>query len=85
MEQLLSRIYGSEETNGPVAQAMQEAEEAVEELKVGSQPVELSPQTAYIRRLQHQIAERYHLMSRSVGKEPQRRVTIFKGNNNSST
>ncbi|MDP3880097.1 MAG: R3H domain-containing nucleic acid-binding protein, partial [Dehalococcoidales bacterium] len=38
-----------------------------------------SPQSAYIRRLQHLIAERNELASRSSGKEPLRRVRIYKG------
>ena len=58
--------------------ALGEAEEAVNQVKGGGEAVELSPQSAYIRRLQHLIAERNDLSSRSIGKEPQRRVTIFK-------
>jgi predicted RNA-binding protein Jag len=38
--------------------------------------VELTPQNAYIRRLQHQMAQRYNLTSRSEGREPYRRVMI---------
>jgi hypothetical protein len=41
--------------------------------------VELSPQRAYIRRLQHEIAQRYNLSSRSLGREPERRVRILPG------
>ena len=41
--------------------------------------VELSPQVSYVRRLQHKVAERYNLSSRSRGKEPQRRVEILPG------
>jgi predicted RNA-binding protein Jag len=40
--------------------------------------IELSPQTSYIRRMQHQLAERYRLQSRSTGLEPNRRVRIYK-------
>ena len=58
--------------------ALGEAEEAVEQEKNGRQAVELSPQNAYIRRLQHLIAERSSLASRSLGKDPNRRVRIFK-------
>jgi predicted RNA-binding protein Jag len=43
----------------------------------GSEPVELSPQNAYIRRLQHQMAERANLVSRSRGREPYRRVRLY--------
>ena len=40
--------------------------------------VELTPQNAYIRRLQHQMAQRYNLTSRSRGREPYRRVRIYR-------
>ena len=39
---------------------------------------ELPPANAHIRRLQHQMATRYNLISRSRGKEPFRRVKIFR-------
>ena len=42
-------------------------------------PIELSPQNAYIRRLQHMLAQRYNLTSRSMGQEPHRRVRILPG------
>ena len=42
-----------------------------------SEAVELSPQNAYIRRLQHQMAERANLVSRSRGREPFRRVRLY--------
>ncbi len=58
--------------------AMREAEEAVYQLLLDSQPVELSPQSSYVRRQQHQLAERYRLQSRSTGLEPNRRVKIYK-------
>ena len=60
--------------------ALTEAEEAVEQIKNGNEgEVELSPQSAYIRRLQHLIAERNEMASRSEGKGPNRRVKIYKG------
>ncbi len=60
--------------------AIQEAEEAIEEI-LNSEPgdlnsTELAPQNAYIRRLQHQVAEKYRMVSDSVGIEPTRRVRI---------
>jgi predicted RNA-binding protein Jag len=39
--------------------------------------VALAPQNAYVRRIQHQIANRYNLESRSFGKEPYRRVQLY--------
>jgi R3H domain-containing protein len=58
--------------------ALREAEEAVYKVMLHHKPVELSPQSSYIRRLQHQLAEKYHLESRSTGIEPNRRVRMFK-------
>jgi len=59
-------------------EALQEAEDAsVDVLNRGQPAVELTPQNAYIRRLQHQVAERYNLGSRSSGREPYRRVMIY--------
>jgi stage III sporulation protein SpoIIIAA len=60
--------------------ALREAEEAVYQVLLTSRAIELSPQTSYIRRMQHQLAERYRLQSRSTGLEPNRRVKIFKTN-----
>ena len=58
--------------------ALQEAEDAVHDVLNSEEPkIELTPQNAYIRRLQHQIADRYNLSSRSTGREPHRRVMIF--------
>jgi stage III sporulation protein SpoIIIAA len=58
--------------------ALQEAEQAVEQVKDGENIVELSPQGSYIRRLQHMIAERSDLNSHSLGQGNNRRVRIFK-------
>jgi hypothetical protein len=59
--------------------ALREAEEAANKLRESQEEtVELSPQSAYIRRLQHLIAERSKLSSKSTGKEPNRRVRIYK-------
>ncbi len=60
--------------------ALAEAEAAVEQVKNGNEgEVELSPQSAYIRRLQHLIAERNEMSSSSAGRDPNRRVRIYKG------
>lgn len=59
--------------------AIHEAEEAIAQVKSSHIPVELSPQGAYIRRFQHIIAEKEHLSSHSLGKEPHRRVRISRG------
>ncbi|MDQ2679834.1 MAG: AAA family ATPase [Candidatus Eremiobacteraeota bacterium] len=58
--------------------AIREAEEAVYQVLLDSKAIELSPQTSYVRRVQHQLAEKYRLHSRSTGLEPNRRVRIYK-------
>jgi stage III sporulation protein SpoIIIAA len=69
--------YAGAESGPHVTYAMQEAEDAITNvLNGGGGEVELSPQNAYIRRLQHQMAQRYNLSSRSHGREPQRRVVV---------
>jgi stage III sporulation protein SpoIIIAA len=57
--------------------ALREVEEAISEVLSAAQPVELSPQNSYVRRLQHQLVQRYGLASESRGEEPFRRVVIF--------
>lgn len=58
--------------------ARRDVEEGVEKVMQVGEPVELLPQSAYIRRLQHQLVEQYCLASESVGTEPYRRVRITK-------
>ena len=59
-----------------VDSAMDEAMSAIRQVKNGKPAVELSPQNAFIRRLQHLLAERHEVSSMSTGKEPSRRVKI---------
>jgi hypothetical protein len=61
----------------PVSSAMFEAEEAINQVMDRGDAIELRPQAPYIRRLQHQLAERYNLGSRSRGREPHRHVEIY--------
>jgi len=84
IRQFLSTLYPSDsaidstDRADSLKVALNEAQEAVNLVKNGKGTVELSPQSAYIRRLQHLIAERNDLSSKSSGKEPQRRVRIYK-------
>ncbi len=78
MEQCIVSMRG-ERGQDPVLSALQEAEEAIGDIMKGRRSAELSPQNAYIRRLQHMLAQRYNLSSRSLGQEPQRRVRILPG------
>ena len=56
--------------------ALAEAAAAIREVKTTLRPVEISPQNAYLRRLQHQLVAENALSARSTGKEPQRRLRI---------
>jgi len=64
---------------GPEDHALDEAREAIEAVANGQKDeVELAPQNAYARRLQHELAEKAGLSSRSTGHDPVRRVQIYK-------
>jgi hypothetical protein len=77
MEQTLRLVFDRGERRSNDASAMREAEVAIREVLEQSQPVELTPQNNYLRRLQHQLAERYGLSTESKGVEPHRRVVIY--------
>ena len=81
MEQGLLSMQQRQPASGdggaPMTTAMQETEDAITDVLNGEDAtVELTPQNAYIRRLQHEMAQRYNLTSRSQGREPYRRVRI---------
>ncbi|MBI3911592.1 MAG: AAA family ATPase [Armatimonadetes bacterium] len=78
IEGVLKEMFGLQDVSEE-EMALREAREAIERVIDYGEPVELMPQNAYIRRLQHQIAEQYNLVSASVGAEPRRRVRIAKG------
>ena len=79
MEQCLLSMQEAGHSADPTTRALEEAEDAALEVSRNEQPLELAPQNAYVRRLQHQLAERYNLSSHSLGREPYRRVRIFHG------
>ena len=78
MVSYLADIFGLEVAVDPTAEAMAETREAIAQILSGARSsVELSPQSSYIRRLQHEMARQANLISRSKGKEPRRRVRIY--------
>ncbi|MGI9062134.1 MAG: R3H domain-containing nucleic acid-binding protein [Ktedonobacteraceae bacterium] len=67
------------DSDDSTTRALLETEDAIHQvLNKDLITAELAPANAYIRRLQHQMATRYNLTSRSRGKEPYRRVKIFR-------
>ncbi len=78
MQQALMALSNGSRAD-PVLDAMTEAEDAIHSVIASDRAVELAPQSAYIRRLQHELAQRFNLTSQSRGREPQRRVRILPG------
>jgi len=79
VERTLRLIFGISRTPEEEL-AIREAESAVQIVLEEHRPVELTPVGPHLRKLQHQVAERYHLPSESIGREPRRRVVIYPNN-----
>jgi R3H domain len=81
----LARVYGVDapgdttaDTSDDNEPAMQDVLEGIEQMQRTGNDVELTPQNAYVRRLQHQLVEQHALSARSTGDEPNRRLVILK-------
>lgn len=59
-------------------ETLQRTQKAIKTVLDGERWVELDPASSYIRRLQHQMARQANLLSYSHGKEPHRRVRIYR-------
>jgi hypothetical protein len=77
MESFLRHAFHLGRDDGDEAAALTEVEHAVEEVREHDHPVELAPRNRYLRRLQHELAERHRLGSESRGTEPHRRVVLY--------
>jgi stage III sporulation protein SpoIIIAA len=83
IENALVDLFGLTARADPADSAVRETREAIEQILTGSRAmVELSPQGPAIRRQQHELARQASLLSLSRGKEPHRRVRIFRHNGN---
>jgi len=79
IENCLVDLFGLEARPDPFDLAMAEAEQAIRDILLGKRHmVELSPQEAYLRRRQHEMAREANLISQSRGREPRRRVRIYR-------
>ncbi|MCC6614394.1 MAG: AAA family ATPase [Anaerolineae bacterium] len=81
MENFIADMFNLEaaddDIGDPFEDAMREARAAIMRVQGGnSQFVDLTPQDAHIRRIQHQMARKARLESESYGEEPERRVRI---------
>lgn len=82
MQQFLGDVFNLDAApthqDTPQDPAMHETQQAINAVLNGERWVELPPATAYVRRLQHEMARSANLTSHSYGKEPNRRVRIFR-------
>jgi len=79
MESCLADIFSlSADETDPTSIAVRETQDAIRKVLSGTRSIELSPQTASIRREQHQMARQANLVSHSLGREPYRRVRIYR-------
>ena len=59
--------------------AINEAQQAINRIRAGEDYINLKPQASQVRKRQHQLARRAQMQSASVGDEPRRFVTIYRG------
>jgi hypothetical protein len=81
MEDFLSDLFNLQEPridNADMQEALDQTQQAIQSILDGARSVDLPPASAYLRRLQHQLARQANLVSHSYGKEPRRRVRIFR-------
>jgi hypothetical protein len=80
MQQFLMDLFNLYDGQGDpgLESVLQETRSAIDAVMNGERWVELSPATSTIRRLQHQMVRDAELVSHSYGKEPNRRVRIYR-------
>jgi stage III sporulation protein SpoIIIAA len=81
IEQLLADIFNL--TFSPASQAdsddfTSQTQMAIQTVLNGERYIDLEPASAQVRRMQHEMARQAHLVSHSYGKEPNRRVRIYR-------
>lgn len=74
----LFNLYADEGGEAGMETALQETRAAISAVMNGERWVELQPAASSIRRVQHQMAREANLVSHSYGKEPNRRVRIYR-------
>jgi hypothetical protein len=81
MEQFMADIFNLDDNSGSSVMmdvTVQQTQAAINAVMNGERYVDLPPAAATIRRLQHELAKQNQLVSQSYGKEPYRRVRIFR-------
>jgi len=79
VDNFITDVFGltGDETD-PYSVAMRDVQDAISRVSTGTRSVDLNPQPPHIRRMQHEIIRDAQLISHSYGREPYRRVRIFR-------
>ena len=79
IEDFLADLFGLELTpRDPFEEAMRETHSAIERVRNGDSPVDLSPQAPHVRRRQHELVRQANLVSHSYGNGLQRHLRIYR-------
>jgi predicted RNA-binding protein Jag len=81
MEQFLTDLFSlpaEEPLINPEEDYAQATQAAIQAVLNGERWVDLPPANSTVRRLQHEMARQAQLVSHSYGKDPYRRVRIFR-------
>ena len=81
IEQSLAEIYNLSEASGKntdMEEINAQTRAAIETVRNGQRWVDLAPATPRVRHMQHEIIRDAELVSHSYGKEPNRRVRVFR-------
>ena len=83
MENFLIEWFRLDVHADPTERALQEVDQAIRKVLKGRARVDLAVQPAHLRRKQHEIARQHNVSSRSFGKDPRRRVRIYRAGDKS--
>lgn len=80
MERFLKDVFNLKDSSlsQDEEEALEQTQGAIQAVLNGERWVELPPATSYIRQLQHQMVRQANLSSHSYGKDPNRRVRVFR-------
>jgi hypothetical protein len=78
VESFLGDLYQVQNLDDPVERALAEVRAAIRLIQNGEAfEVDLEPQSAQVRKLQHQLIEEFNLSSQSYGDQPNRFVRVY--------
>lgn len=75
LKDVFNVVYGME--SDEVDEVVRETETAIQRAIDEGIVIELSPRPPSVRKLQHRVANRHHVLAESVGSEPNRHIVIY--------